>query len=80
MRKKRFKTQEEFQSEVERRWLGKVRPPSRIGGVINTLIFVAVLAVLVVAAYRNRARIGALWQQMTGKTPPLQLTPVKSKH
>jgi len=34
-----------------------------------------VLAALLVAAYLNRGRIGALWRQMTGKTSPL--TPVR---
>ena len=51
------------------------RPPSRTVGAINAIVFVVVLAALLVAAYLNRARIGALWQQMTGKTSPL--TPVR---
>jgi hypothetical protein len=80
MRKKRLKTREEFNSEVERRWQETVRPPSRTSGVINTIIFVIVLAVLIVAAYRNRARIGALWQHMTGKPPPVWHLPEKPKH
>ena len=77
MKKKRFKTQEAFHSEVERRWLKTVRPPSRTSGVINTIIFVIVLAALFAAAYLNRARIGTLWQQMTGKRPPVWLMPEK---
>jgi hypothetical protein len=75
MKKKRFKTQEEFHSEVERQWLKTARPPSRTSGVIATIIFVIVLAALLFAAYRNRARIGTLWQQMTGKTPPAAARP-----
>jgi hypothetical protein len=36
-----------------------------------------VLAVLLAAAYLNRARIGALWQQMTGKAPRVWVMPEK---
>ena len=77
MKKKRFKTQEEFHSEVERQWLETARPPSRTSGVINTIIFVVVLAALFYAAYLNRARIGVLWQDVTGRTPPAWLVPTK---
>ena len=80
MKKKRFKTQEEFHSEVERQWLETARPPSRTSGVINTIIFVVVLAALFYAAYLYRARIGVLWQQKTGKAPPTWLMPEKPKH
>jgi hypothetical protein len=80
MKKKRFKTQEEFHSEIERRWLKTARPPSRTSGVINTIIFVIVLAALFFAAYLNRARIGVLWQHVTGKAPPLWLMPEKPQH
>ena len=80
MRKKHFNTQEEFNSEVERQWLETARPPSRTSGAINTIIFVVVLVVLLVVAHRNRARIGALWQQVTGKAPPLWVMPEKPKH
>ena len=75
MKKRRFETQEELHSEVERRWLKTVRPPSRTSGVIATIVFVIVLAALLFAAYRNRARLGTLWQQMTGKTPPAAARP-----
>ena len=77
MKKKRFKTQEEFHSEVERRWLETARPPSRTPGVINTIIFVVVLAALFYAAHLYRARIGVRWQQVTGKAPPAWLAPTK---
>jgi hypothetical protein len=80
MKKKRFETQEEFHRQIERRWLETARPPSRTSGAINTIIFVIVLAALLVAAYLNRARIGALWQQVTGKAPPLWHMPEKPKH
>lgn len=75
MKRKRFRTQEEFYGEIERRWLKTARPPSRTVGAVNTIIFVIVLAALLVAAYLNRARIGALWQQMTGRTPPAAARP-----
>ncbi len=77
MRKKRFKNQEEFYSEAERQWLKTARPESKASAAINTIIFVVVLAALFVAAYLNRARIGTLWQQMTGKAPPTWLMPEK---
>ncbi|MCX6843693.1 MAG: hypothetical protein NTX53_15605 [candidate division WOR-3 bacterium] len=77
MKKKRFKTQEEFHSEVERQWLETTRPPSRTSGVINTIIFVVVLAALFYAAYLNRTRIGVLWQHVTGEAPPAWLVPTK---
>jgi hypothetical protein len=75
MKRKRFRDPEEFYSEIERRWLKTARPPSRTVGAINAIVFVVVLAALLVAGYLNRARIGALWQQMTGRTSPL--TPVR---
>ncbi|MCX6843539.1 MAG: hypothetical protein NTX53_14795 [candidate division WOR-3 bacterium] len=78
MKKKRFKTQEEFHSEIERQWLKTARPESKVSGAINTIILVVVLAALLVTAYLNRARIGTLWQQMTGKAPPLWLMPEKA--
>jgi len=74
MRRKRPATREEFNSELERRWLATARPP-KTNAVINTILFVVVLAALFVAAYLNRVRIGALWQQMTGKAPSRQVTP-----
>ena len=46
----------------------------------STLILLVVLVVLCVAAYLNRARIGALWQQVTGKAPPLWVMPEKPEH
>ena len=80
MRKKRFKNQEEFQRELERRWLKEARPPSRTSGVINTVIFLMVLAGLLIAAYVSRVRIGVFWQHVTGKAPPLWLMPEKPQH
>jgi hypothetical protein len=77
VRRRRPRTREEFYSEVERQWLKKARPESRVVGVINTIIFVIVVAVLFVAAYLSRARIGELWQQKTGKPPPAWLVPAK---
>jgi hypothetical protein len=70
MKRKRFRNREEFYSELERRWLRTVRPPSRTVDAINTIIFVLVLAALLVAAYLNRARITAIWQQARGFDTP----------
>jgi hypothetical protein len=80
MKKKWFRTQEEFHSQIERQWLKTARPPSRTSGLINTIVFVIVLAALFFAAYLNRARIGVLWQHVTGKAPPLWLMPEKPQH
>jgi len=80
MKRKQPKTRGEFYSELERRWLKTARPGSKASAAINTIIFVIVLAAVCVAAYLNRARIGALWQQMTGKAQPLQVMPEKPEH
>lgn len=80
MRNKRLEAQEEFRNQAERRWLETARPPSRSSDAINTIIFVIVLAVLLYAAYLYRARIGALWQRVTGKSPPVWHIPEKPRH
>jgi len=67
MKRRQPRTRGEFYSELERRWLVTAQPGSKASAAINTIIFVIVLAAVCVAAYLNRARIGALWQQMTGK-------------
>jgi len=79
MRKKRPVTREEFHSEVERRWLKTALPP-KMATAVSTLIMVVALVALCVAVYLNRARIGAFWQQVTGKAPPLQVMPEKPEH
>ncbi len=80
MKKKRPKTQEEVYSEVERRWQITVQPKPKMSTAVNTTIMVVVLAALLVAAYLNRKRIGALWQQVTGKAPPIWVMPEKPEH
>jgi len=77
MKKKQPETREEFYSELERRWQATARPKPKTFASINTIILVVVLAALCVAAYLNRRRIGALWQQVTGKAPPLWVQPDK---
>jgi len=77
MKKRRPETEQEVYSDVERRWQVTARPKPNTSASGNTLILVVVLAVLFAAAYLNRARIGALWQQVTGKAPPLWLMPEK---
>jgi hypothetical protein len=44
------------------------------------MLLLFVLAVLCVAVYLSRARIGAFWQQVTGKAPPLWVMPEKPEH
>ena len=77
MKKRRPEAGQEVYSDVERRWQVAARPKPKTSASGNTLILVVVLAVLFAAAYLNRARIGALWQQVTGKAPPLWLMPEK---
>jgi hypothetical protein len=77
MKRKQPETREEFNGELERRWLATAQPGSKASAAINTIIFVVVLAAVCVAAYLNRARIGALWQQMTGKATSPQVMPEK---
>ena len=77
MKKRRPRTREEFYSEVERQWLRTARPESKVAGAINTIIFVIVASALLVAAYLNRARIGELSRQKTGRPPPAWLAPAR---
>jgi hypothetical protein len=80
MKRKQPETREEFYSEIERRWVVEAQPKPKTSPVISTAILVIVLAALCVAAYLNRARIGALWQYVTGKAPPLWVMPQKPEH
>ena len=80
MKERRPKTKEEVDNDVDRQCVAAVQTKPKTAPRVNTLILVAVLAVLCVAAYLNRARIGALWQQVTGKAPPLWVMPQKPKH
>jgi hypothetical protein len=77
MKKRRPEAGQEVYSDVERRWQVAARPKPKTSASGNTLILVVVLAVLLAAAYLNRARIGALWQQMTGKAPRVWVMPEK---
>jgi hypothetical protein len=77
MKERRTQAREEVDSDVGRRWVVEAEPKPKTSPVINTVLLVVVLAALCVAAYLNRARIGAFWQQITGKAPPLQVMPEK---
>jgi fatty acid desaturase len=77
MKKRRPKNEEEVYSDVERQWVAAAQSKPKTSPATSTLILVIVLAVLCVAAYLNRARIGAFWQQVTGKAPPLWVMPEK---
>jgi hypothetical protein len=77
MKEKRPRTNKEVYGDVERQWVAAARSKPRTSPATSTFILVIVLAALCVAAYLNRARIGAFWQQVTGKAPPLQVTPEK---
>lgn len=80
MKDRRPRTNKEVYSDVERRWVVAAQPKPKTSPAVNTLILVIVLAALCVAAYLGRARIGAFWQQVTGKAPPLWVMPEKPEH
>jgi hypothetical protein len=77
MKERRIKAREDVDSDVERRWVVAAQPKPKTSPAVNTLILVVVLAALCVAAYLNRARIGAFWQHVTGKAPPVWVMPEK---
>jgi hypothetical protein len=77
MKEKRPKTHKEVYSDIERQWVATAQSKPKTSSATSTFILIVVLAVLCVAAYLNRARIGALWQQVTGKAPPLWVMPEK---
>jgi fatty acid desaturase len=76
MTEKRPRT-EEADSDIERRWVVMAQPKPKTSPAINTLILILIFAALCAAVYLNRARLGALWQQVTGRAPPLQVMPEK---
>jgi|WetSurMetagenome_2_1015567.scaffolds.fasta_scaffold62265_4 hypothetical protein len=80
MKEKRLKSREEVESDVGRRWVVAAEPKPKTSRAVNTILLVVVLAALCVAAYLNRARIGALWKQITGKAPPVWVMPEKPEH
>jgi len=80
MKETRTKAREEVDSDVGRRWVVAAQPKPKTSPVINTLILVFALAALCVAAYLNRARIGAFWEHVTGKAPPVWVMPEKPEH
>jgi len=77
MKEKRPRTDKEVYSDVERQWQAAAQSKPKTSPAVNTLILVVVLAAICVAAYLNRTRIAAFWQQITGKAPPLQVMPEK---
>jgi len=77
MKERRPRNEKEVYSDVERQWRAAAGSKPRTSSATSALILVVVFVVLCVAAYLNRARIGALWQQVTGKAPPLWIMPEK---
>jgi fatty acid desaturase len=77
MKEKRTKSREDAESDAGRRWVVEAQPKPKTSPAVNTLILVVILAALCVVAYLSRARIGAFWEQVTGKAPPLRVTPEK---
>jgi hypothetical protein len=80
MNEKRPKAREDADSDDGRRWVVEAQPKPRTSRAVNTILLVVVLAALCVAAYLGRARIGAFWEQVTGKAPPLWVMPEKPEH
>ena len=77
MKERRIKAREDVDSDVERRWVVAAQPKPKTSPAINTLILVVILVALCLAAYLNRARIGAFWEHVTGKAPPVWVMPEK---
>jgi hypothetical protein len=80
MKERRPRNREEIVGDDGRRWVVEAQPKPRTSPAVNTLLLVLVLAALCVAAYLSRARIGAFWQQVTGKAPPVWVMPEKPEH
>ena len=77
MNERRPKARKEVDSDDERRWVMEAQPKPRTSRAVNTILMVLVLVALCVAAYLSRARIGAFWEQVTGKAPPVWVMPEK---
>jgi hypothetical protein len=75
MKEKKARSAEDNIKELERRWLRTSRPKQKAFSALNTIALVLLLAALCVAIVLNRRRLGALWQQVTGKAPPLWVQP-----
>ena len=80
MKESRLRSRGEAESDTGRRWVVAAEPKPKTSRAVNTIFLIVVLAVLCVAVYLNRARIGALWQQITGKAPPVWVMPEKPEH
>ena len=76
MKEKRSRTKA-ADGDTERLWQATIQSKPKTHPATNTLVLILVFAALCVAVYLNRARIGALWQQVTGKAPPLWVMPEK---
>ena len=76
MKKRRSRTKA-ADGGTERRWQAIIQSKPKTHPATNTLVLILVFAALCVAVYLSRARLGALWQQVTGKAPPLQVMPEK---
>lgn len=77
MRGRRPGTKDEVRGDVDRQWQVMAQSKPKTHPAVSTLLLVLIFAALCVAAYLNRRRIGALWQQVTGKAPPLWVMPEK---
>jgi hypothetical protein len=80
MKVRRTQARGEVDNDVGRRWVVAAEPKPRTSRAVSTILLLFVLAALCVAAYLSRARIGAFWQQVTGKAPPLWVMPEKPEH
>ncbi len=77
MRDKRPGTMQGVRSDAEREWQVMAQSKPKTHPAVNTLLLVLIFAVLCVAVYLNRRRVGELWRQVTGKAPPLWVMPEK---
>jgi hypothetical protein len=75
MKPKQQLSDEEIRYQFERERLEMSRPRQRDFRAFNAVVVFVLFIVLCVAVVLNRRRLGALWQQITGKAPPLWVQP-----
>ncbi len=68
-------TDEDIRYQLERERLEASRPKPKSFRAFNMVVMLLLFVAVIVAAILNRHRLGALWQQVTGKAPPLWVQP-----
>jgi len=76
MKEHRFRSRA-TDGDLERQDPAMTPPKPKPHPATNTFLLILIFAALCAAVYLSRARLGALWRQVTGKAPPLQVMPEK---